>query len=134
MEEEVAEVDTVISTHEMLDLLKKLNGKEIDFFGKNEFSEEKEMILKEGIENLMRDWVNEQENKENNKVKEEEKGEEKSKEIHFRINSKEDGTSNSYLYHIMRYFSKKMIKNEKTPEITIKQGKNSDLIVNFFFF
>ena len=132
MEEEVAEVDTVISTHEILDLLKKLNGNEMEFFGKEEFREEKKMILMGRIENLLRDWVNEQENDKGKfevKEKEKEEEEEKEKEIHFRINSKEDGTSNSYLYHIMRYFSKKMLKNEKNPEISIKQGKNSDLIV-----
>ena len=126
MDQNIKEVDTVISTHEIIDLIKRLTGEEN--FDINKYKEKllsNEYSLGYEIEDSLKKFLEEK------IITEQEKNFKFEENFKFKMNSFEDGTSNSYLYHVIKYFTTKILKNEKV-ELQIKQGKNSDLIVNIF--
>lgn len=123
----------MISTHEIIDLIKKASSIEnSEIFKEKEGEEAKnnEMISQENskcvedfdenfdFESFLLDFYSEKPKQNAAKIPK------------IKQNCLEDGTSNSYLYHIIRYFAENVLKEPSVPEIQIKKGKNSDLTVN----
>lgn len=121
---DVKEVDTVISTHEVLDLLSKIpkqQEEEQKFDMDKAKLEENEKFLWEISTLLENQGILENQGNQLG-------GNKKDK---LRYNSPQEGTSNSYLFYVMQYFLSRIIK--KPLEIQVKKGKNSDLTVCYKF-
>ena len=119
---EIKEVDTVISTHEVVDLISKIDS-EVEEEKKEDNNEEKKEEKKEefiNFDGLLSEYIN--------------NGKENKKDLELKFNSVNDGTSNSYLHYVIKHFVEKILKKpEKMAEIQIKKGKNADLTVNIYY-